>query len=821
MSFDKISRVLELETPIDYRKLKIKDFSKKVEVKKKYTPTSPISGSLNLKSLYSHSTTDIGYVDTINYTSSGLINYGSNIIRTNLQLDDLESFKLQSFTIERKIGKTLDLQLGDVNYVSLPQGNLSSQSSLWGVNLDFRNALTNKTKVASYSIDLQQRSLIKVIINKTAFSSFYLDAGTHILKDIPKFNGQNSLEIIAQHTTSGRLQEDILIQKTFFYDPKSVTQGWWDLDFQYGYPKNVMNLTNVPGSTSESTSRYNANNNHLGINFTYMYTHNLRVLHLLKYGLNYHVFGMQFNNSFRYGTIESSYGIANEYGKDNYLLQHSLLLNKPFKSPLFISSTINSTNKNFLLSKNFLFSEFFSTSLGYRLTGVDNALSVTTQFKHDIFDFSHELQYSMASLKHALSFRYLNKGWLLSFNIFSNDKVPFSFFYGVTKSFKNGLEFQKSNTATRIGMTKSNSSDFSHRLSLNIADNTDINADISYQDYRLGTRILSKQSVMLRDDYINFQNHNYLLRFSYKENYNNKSYIQKDSNVFLNTGLVFTGTKFAIYQGSLNSFALITAKNNLKGTQFYANKKEADMFGNIVIPLSGETTVVASAPEANPWMDLGDTTFELNPSEFSGYHLEIGGIGTHAIMIILQDKFQNSLINETVTIVPVKTIVPIKEMQHTIGYGGRLIALGLVLGSYELRFDNSDYAPLRFKIRETDENLVRFGIITANSVPKTIFTQTKDDLEKSRQKLLKKLYKTNSDNPPDDKDDPNNASDDATDEAADGVSDEVSDEVSDGAADEVSDEVSDEAADEVSDDNQTNLDSEKDTSKKKDIIKND
>ena len=164
---------------------------------------------------------------------------------------------------------------------------------------------------------------------------------------------------------------------------------------------------------------------------------------------------------------------------------------------------------------------------------------------------------------------------------------------------------------------------------------------------------------------------------------------------------------------------------------------------------------------------------------------------------LLQDKFQNSLINETVTIVPVKTIVPIEEMQHTIGYGGRLIALGLVLGSYELRFDNSDYAPLRFKIRETDDNLVRFGIITANSVPKTIFTQTKDALEKSRQKLLKKLYKTNSDNTPDDKDDPVNASDEASTQA------------------------SDEASDEASDDNQTNLDSEKDTSKKKDVIKND
>jgi len=741
VSFDKTARILEIQTPIESRKIKVTDFSKKDEIQKDFFKTSPVNGSISFQTRYSHLTAnnETPDLDSLDMLSSMMINYGHNIFNINMEVNDMENFEMQSFTVERKVSKTLDIKLGDVNYVSLLQNTLSSQATLWGANLDIRSDRSKRTGVADYTIFLQQNSLVKIIINNDVFSSFYLSAGNHVLRDIPKFDGKNNLKIIAEYTESKKTYEDVLVEKSFFYDPNSVSKGWWDLDFQFGYPKHTIFNKN----SEKMNYYYDPSEDHLGINFSYMYTSNLRVLHLLKYGQNYSVAGLKFNYPFQFGVFDSSFGVANEYGEDNFVIQNSFTVHNIFKSPLYLSSIYSPLNKNFLISKNLSFSDSINISLGYRITTIDSALSIVSQYKKESLTLSHEFQKGLNILSNKLNFNFYSAGWISNFSVFSSTTTPLTFYYGLTKLFSNGIELQKTTNRSSLIWNNNSDKDFYQRFLMNIGDTNDLSYDLTYDNYKIGTRFLNKHSTIIRNDYLNYQNNNYQLRFAYKENFNNKDYIQKESHFFINTGLVFVGKKAAVYQGGLKSFAIISAKDNLKGTKFFANKKQADMFGNVVLPLSGQTTVVTSAPEANPWMDLGNTTFELNPSEFSGYHLEIGGIGTHAIMIILQDSEGNPLVDEKITIAPIKPIVEIPEKEFIVGFGGRLVALGLVLGHYEIRFDNPDYAPLRFKIREMDDNLVRFGIVNTGSFPRFIFTRTKEDEEKSRKDLLDRLYKTN------------------------------------------------------------------------------
>ena len=93
-----------------------------------------------------------------------------------------------------------------------------------------------------------------------------------------------------------------------------------------------------------------------------------------------------------------------------------------------------------------------------------------------------------------------------------------------------------------------------------------------------------------------------------------------------------------------NSFVIVTPKNNLIGKTIQVNKTKSNIFGNVVYPLGGKTRLTLSSPDAGMWSDLGNKIYSFDAKPFSGYHIEFGGIGTHAIMIVFQDKLGTPLV---------------------------------------------------------------------------------------------------------------------------------------------------------------------------------
>tara|TARA_Y100001970_G_scaffold43778_1_gene54649 strand:+ start:36712 stop:39138 length:2427 start_codon:yes stop_codon:yes gene_type:complete len=754
--FSKSKKILHISSPIETRVLKILDFQDDAEIKLFY-PESQLTGYTEFSLSKRYENYEFSSNRPIHLQTNSKINYGNNIIvysgtgshhnwvnknfsisrllpylRSNITLGDLGS-QSSSFT------DLTTLNNEDTNS-NLSNSLADTQSSTWGFNLNYKSQ-SNDNKIShssDFSIFLPQEALISIIINEKPFSAYTLDPGNHLLKDIPKFSGMNTVKILATYTDTKK--EELLLEETFFHNLTQTPVGSWSLDALYGCPKLFQ----------EGQTTYQSSLVHTGFNLQYVYTPALKIDHIVRIGPNLSYFELNSQSRTPLGDTSWSLSSLTSNNKTSPTATLSYLTPVPNEeaTPWHFTSTITKLSSVFTVHKSkHLYGSIYSNSnYSYQTQGVQyisNSLSWDNEYSKfrvsNAFSWGVSGVYLTNTIDYALRFKTFD----ISFDLkqTSRQPTPFTFNFIVTKRFPklglgiNSRNFKLSDVSYSKILSEDLKLDFSQKFESQYS-----RFQLRQNDFQTIFDFNKTGSHILKNEYINYENDMASIAYTAHESLIDNQIIS-NSELHFSSTFVFVGNKFNFTKEKINSFAIISPRNNLKGKTIIANDKiKNNIFGNIVLPVNGETAITLSSPDASVWSDLGTQQFLLNPSSFSGYHIPFGGIGTHAIMLILQNTAEAPLANTSVTIKPIKTSVKLQDMSHRIGYGGRLVALGLVLGEYKIDFSDESYGDLYFKIQKDDDNLIRFGLVTVTNDEQTILPKQKTIIEKRQKELLEKLY---------------------------------------------------------------------------------
>ena len=735
--YNKQKLILRIISPIESRKLNILEF-KDSNIKPTYYKPSPISGSssFQLFQSYSSSTNEMTPIELKNRTT---INYGNNLFSYDGS-GFVSKWNNSYINLSRKIIDT-KLSLGDVKSFSI--SNVGTQSSIWGINMMHApSKLRAINNSQDYSIFLKETSYITILINDSPYASYKLPAGPHKITKIPKVLGPNKIVIKAKPQNSQ--DNNIILSKSFYYDPNNIPNTW-KLNIHYGYPKLL----------EKNLITHQSNLIHTGANFFYVYTPYFRADHILSFGPNFQLFGLTSNLFTPKGNAiwNLSFGEA----EDTETYSNTLIFNtksnpnKP-EEPWRISATHTESYLNFAVDKgfNFLPSMSYLGNYNYNIRKSLTSQSYSSTFQWNISKsqsfaysngFSIDTQFNQT---HQFRYKIVKDSSSFSMNVdFSpSAETPFNFSFIFSQSLSRlGLSYMIDTfELNNVSYVKS----IENEIALSITESIPKkNTSIQFKNDTFNlTSFIDKSNDILRKDSITYSDDIFNFSYDYSETKIQNNLFNTSSYSF-STNIFFTDSAFSLSSAETSSFAIISPQYNLINQPIRANEFENNFMGNILVPLKGTSTILLEAPNASMWTELGQQNYILNPPVFSGYHIKFGGIGTHAAMLVLQDKIGTPLQRASVTISPIKTDIKIEDKSYTIGYGGRIVAVGLIPGKYKLTFDDDSYGDIIFTIAEDDEPLVRFGIVEVSYRSQVISAQNQEQIKTQQQELIKRLFKTN------------------------------------------------------------------------------
>ncbi len=739
-SYNKQKLILKIISPVESRKLNVLEF-KDSSITPTYYKPSPISGSSSFQ-LFQYYSSVTNLMSPLEFKNRTNINYGNNLFSYDGS-GYISNWTNNYINLSRTIMDT-KISLGDVKSFSI--SNIDSQSSIWGLNImhaPSKSSALNDTK--DYSIFLEKDSYITILINDSPYASYKLPAGPHKITNISKVFGNNNVVIKAKELNSPDTKE--VLSKSFYYDPNNIPQTW-KFNLHYGYPKLIEN----------TAITYQSHLTHAGAHIFYVYTPYLSTDHFLSFGPNFQLYGLSSNFFTSKGNAIWKLAFGQSDSTETYF--NSLLFNtktNPNKSeePWRFTATHTESYLNFAIDKgaNFFNSMSYIGNYNYNIRNALTSQRYASTFQWNITksqSFAYSNSFSIGTkfdLNHQFRYKIAKESWNLNINLdySPSRETPFNFSFIFTQSLSRlGLSYMLDTFKLHnLSYVKSIDSDTAFTITESIPKKH-TTFQFKNDQFNLSS-FLDKSEDISRTDYVAFYNDIFNFSYNYRENSNQEELFKHSSYTF-STNIFFTDSAFSISSAETDSFAIISPQYNLMNKPIKANEFENNFMGNILVPLKGATTLLLEAPDASMWSELGQQSYLLNPTSFSGYHIKFGGIGTHAAMFIFQDKDGNPLIKAKVTIKPIQTNVEIEEKSYSIGFGGRIVALGLVSGKYKLTFENAPFGDIIFSISETDEPLVRFGIIEVGVRNQIINPQSQAQVKQQQEELLKRLFKSDSNN---------------------------------------------------------------------------
>ncbi len=192
------------------------------------------------------------------------------------------------------------------------------------------------------------------------------------------------------------------------------------------------------------------------------------------------------------------------------------------------------------------------------------------------------------------------------------------------------------------------------------------------------------------------------------------------TSIELGTAIAFSGNKVAIGRPVGDSFAIVSAYNNLKENRISISP---DNRGNSKVETVGGNNALVSdlltyspqlitydVEDLPPGYDLGAGLFSVNPQYGQGYQFEIGSSAALTLMGAIFDRISDQAI-ALVSGRAYKLSSPENRIEFFTNRNGRFAVMGLSEGEWVLELDTQPLKKATVKLVENETMLVQKGVI--------------------------------------------------------------------------------------------------------------